>query len=174
MDLADILSEKSIKPKEKTEIISNMIVSGGLSFNELITYAKKSKDSVKATCIEAIEFSSKTNPEIVNEEGFDFVTESLASNAPRVKWEAAKVIGNCVSQFQGSLDMVIDSLLTNSKDSGTVVRWSVAYALGEIVKLKTDYNNDLIPKIIKIHDEEVKNSIKKIYANALKKAGIKV
>jgi len=49
------------------------------------------------------------------------------------------------------------------------VRWSAAFALGEIVKLKTRYNKTLVPAIEAICNSEEKNSIKKIYLDAVKK-----
>jgi hypothetical protein len=50
------------------------------------------------------------------------------------------------------------------------VRWSAALALGEIIKMKTAINQELIPAIESICEQEEKNSIKKIYIAALKKA----
>jgi HEAT repeat protein len=90
------------------------------------------------------------------------------SKAPRVKWESAKVIGNSAHLFSDDLEEAIKNLLTNTEDKGTVVRWSAAFALGEIVKIKTNYQIDLIKAIEVIIDREEKNSIKKIYQKALK------
>jgi hypothetical protein len=53
-----------------------------------------------------------------------------------------------------------------------VVRWSAAMALGEIIKFKTTVNKNLIPAVDGILKREEKNSIKKIYLAALKKANI--
>jgi hypothetical protein len=89
--------------------------------------------------------------------------------APRVKWESAKVIGNIAYLYPDKLDKAIGNLLTNSEFSGTVVRWSAAFALGEIVKLKTKRNKDLIPAVEAIIRRDDDNAIKKIYQAALKK-----
>ena len=63
---------------------------------------------------------------------------------------------------------VYRDLLENTEHEGTVVRWSCAYALGEILKLKTKNNTELLPAIKAISEREEKNSIKKIYLAAMK------
>jgi hypothetical protein len=52
MDFQELLSKNSIKPKEKTEILSKWIMENPKEIDGLIDFAKKSKDPVKATCIE--------------------------------------------------------------------------------------------------------------------------
>jgi hypothetical protein len=84
MNLEIIVSDKSIKPKEKTEIISKMLLDNSVAINDLINFAKTAKDSPKASCIEAIEYATKTNPEIATIECLDFVTETLTVKAHRV------------------------------------------------------------------------------------------
>jgi HEAT repeat protein len=93
----------------------------------------------------------------------------LTEKAPRVKWESAKVIGNIAHLYPDKLDDAIKNLLTNTEYDGTVVRWSAAFALGQIIKLKTKRNKILIPAIEAICKREEQNSIGKIYLDALKK-----
>jgi HEAT repeat protein len=169
MDITELLNDKSLKPKVKTETLSKWLLDGKITINDLIELAKTSKDSPKATCIEAIEFATKQDPKIANENCLKFISETLAEKAPRVKWESAKVVGNIASVFPTKLDKAIDNLLTNSEHTGTVVRWAAAFALGEIVKLKTKLNKELLPAIEAICEREEKNSIKKIYLEAIKK-----
>ena len=95
----------------------------------------------------------------------------LTAKAPRVKWESAKVVGNIAHLYPAKLDTAIMHLLANTNHDGTVVRWSAAFALGEILKLKTKHNSSLLSRIEKICDQEEKNSIKKIYQAAIKKLG---
>ena len=168
MNIEELLTNKAIKPKEKTETLSTWLLAGNLDADDLIEFASKEKDPAKATCIEAIEFATKQKPAIANEKVFLFVTNTLIEKAPRVKWESAKVIGNIAHLFPAKLDDAISNLLANSEHTGTVVRWSAAYALGEILKLKTKHNKELLPAIEAIHQREEKNSIKKIYTTALK------
>lgn len=165
----NILCDKHVKAKAKTEIISKMLLDKTIALDELITVAKVAKDPSKATCIEAIEFATKVRPEIATINCLDFITISLTEKAPRVKWESAKVIANIAHLFPDKLDDAIRNLLVNSENRGTVVRWSAAFALGQIIGIKTKRNKELIPAITSIVKREEKNSIRKIYLSALKK-----
>ena len=169
MTLEDIFRDKSLKSKAKTEMICSMITKNELQIHALISFAEKSKDHIKATCIEAIEFATSTNPAIADKKCWQFIVHSLSSKTPRVKWESARVVSNICKLYENDLNAAITNLLTNAEAEGTVVRWSAALALGEILKLNTQHNRDLIPVINNIITLEEKNSIKKIYLAALKK-----
>jgi hypothetical protein len=170
MDIHTILNDKQLKAKSKVEAISKMVLDKTISVSALIKVAKGSNEKDKGTCIESLEFATRTKPDIASSAVFDFVVETLADDAPRVKWESAKVIGNIAHLFPTKLDKAINNLLTNSEYSGTVVRWSTGFALGEIIKLKTKRNKDLIPAIESIVKRESDNAIRTIYQKALKKA----
>ena len=169
MNISEIINSKTLKPKEKTETICKWILEESLTIDDLIGFANASKDPGKATCIESLEFATRMNPKIATKGCLDFVSGTLKEKAPRIKWESAKVIGNIAKLFQEDLDYAITNLLTNSEHTGTVVRWSSAFALGEILKLNTKYNTSLLPAIESICNAEEKNSIRKIYSDALKK-----
>jgi HEAT repeat protein len=169
MNIPDILNDKQLKPKEKTEIISSKLSDKVITIDQLLDFATNAKDADKATCIEAIEYLSQKNPGMINEQAFRFVTQSLTGKAPRVKWESARVIGNTAFLFPENLDMAIQNLLFNTEHSGTVVRWSAAFALGRIVMLRLAINGTLVPAIESIIAREDKKSIRKIYQDALKK-----
>jgi len=171
MTIEELLKNKDVKPKEKTETISKWILDKSLPVDELIAFAEKQKDPAKATCIEAMEYATKQKPEMADEATLLFVTKSLMAKAPRVKWESAKVIGNIAHLYPEKLDESIEHLLENANHEGTVVRWSAAFALGEILKLNTKHNKDLLPLMENISEKEEKNSIKKIYLSAFKKVG---
>ena len=170
MTITELLNDKTKNIKVKTETISKWLLDGSMPVDELIAFAEKTKDSEKATCIEAIEYATKENTKIADESVFTFVTKMLTDKAPRVKWESARVIGNIAHQFPTKLSKAITNLLTNSEDNGTVVRWASAYALGEILKLKTKHNKDLLPAIEVLCDSEQDNAIRKKYLDAIKKA----
>jgi len=170
MDFKEILANKSLKAKEQTEKLSLWVAENTDKTLDIIAFAKTAKDPLKATCIEAFELATKTKPEISSLSLLDFVSHTLSEKAPRVKWESARVVGNIAHLYPKQLDMAIKNLLINTEHVGTVVRWSAAFALGEILKLKTPENKELIPAIENICDREEKNSIKKIYLAALKKA----
>jgi len=169
MDFKELLNNKDIKPKEKTEMLSKWVSDNPKKVNDLIAFAQTSKDPIKATCIEALEFATKTNPDIASSSWLDFVSKTLTDKAPRIKWESARVVGNIAHLYPKQLDEAIRNLLINSEHTGTVVRWSAAFALGQIIKMKTPRNKDLIPAIENICNREEKNSIKKIYLEALKR-----
>ena len=169
MTIEELFKDKTTKAKEKTKILSKWIIDTSLPTDELIAFAETSKDPVKGTCIEAIEYATKQTPSLADETVFTFVTNTLTEKAPRIKWESAKVIGNTAHLFIENLDKTITNLLANTDHEGTVVRWSAAFALGEILKLKAKYNTTLLPTLESISEKEEKNSIKKIYLDAIKK-----
>ena len=132
-------------------------------------FADTAKDSDKGTCIEAMEFASRIDPKMINKKCFKFIVDHLADKAPRVKWECAKVIGNTAHLFKADLNNAIKHLLENAIYDGTVVRWSAAFALVEIIKLETEYNKILLLKINKICEKEEKINIKKMYLDIINK-----
>ena len=71
------------------------------------------------------------------------------------------MIGNIAHLYPNKLDRAIGNLLTNSESPGTVVGWAAAIALGEIIKLRTKWNKDLIPAVEAILRREEDNAIKK-------------
>ncbi len=170
MDIQALMNDKSLKPKPKTEKLSLWITENSDNANALLEFAVQSKDPNKATCIEAMEYATQQNPEIASQKWLEFVTLSLTEKAPRVKWESAKVIGNIAHLYPKKLEKTIANLLTNAEHSGTVVRWSAAFALGQIIKMKSSLNKSLIPAAESLAEKEEKNSIRKIYLDALKKS----
>ncbi len=170
MQLEQIFKDKTLKPKEKTEHLSQLVSDNTISVKELIAFANAAKDPVKATCIECLEFATQANPGILNDEGLAWIISNLGSKAPRVKWECAKVISNTIHLYPPKVNAAVTKLLDNTATAeGTVVRWSAATALAAVLKMKTKMNEELIPAIENIMANEEKNSIKKIYAAALKK-----
>jgi len=173
MNLKELFSDKTTKPKEKIEIVSQYILQNPAETTTVIAFAQNSKDAIKASCIEAFEFASRENNAAATENWIQFAIENLSEKAPRIKWESAKVIGNLAVKFPKLAEKAIPGLLSNTENDGTVVRWASAFALGEIVKLKLPINTELIPTLEKIIEQEEKNSIKKIYQTALKKIAVK-
>ena len=174
MQVSEIINDKSLKAKQKTEILGKCLVDNRIKMQDIIEFALTAKESAQATCIEALEFATRQNPDIANKQVLQFVSQTLTAKAPRVKWESAKVIANTAHLFTDILKDAIKNLLLNSEHEGTVVRWSAAFALAEILKLNTKYNKDLLPAIETIMNREEKNSIKKIYLHAIKIATQKV
>jgi len=170
MRLEEIFNDKNLKQKAKTALLGKLLLDKEISIDGLIAFAEKSKDTEKATCIEAIEYATKQDPEFANEKCWKYICQKLTEEAPRVKWESAKVIGNIAHLFPAKLNVAITNLLTNAEYNGTVVRWAAAFALGEILKLKTGYNKDLLPALEAICNREQEKGVKKKYLEAIKKA----
>ena len=166
MNLTELLKDKDLKAKAKVDTISEWLLTGQLTESDWCLATGAAKEADKANCIEAMEFATQKQPEILSKDGFSLVSETLTAKAPRVKWESAKVIGNTARLFTGQLDTALKNLLDNAHHEGTVVRWSAAFALGEIVKLKLSLNTDLLPALESISAAEEKNSIRKIYQSA--------
>lgn len=169
MTIEQVFQDKTIKAKGKVAMIGEWLLNDELPLEELIAYAEKQKAADKATCIEAVEYATKKTPAIADENLLAYVTQALKSEEPRVKWESAKVIGNIAKHFPDQLTKAITNLLSNAENPGTVVRWATAYALAEILKLKTDYNKKLLPKIEQLAENEEDTGVQKKYTDALKK-----
>lgn len=169
MNFESLLNDKAIKAKAKVVQLGELLLSGELLSNQLISFAKDQKPVHKATCIEALEYATKKNPLIADITILKFVAQSLKDEEPRVKWESAKVVGNIAYLFPDELDASLKNLLANAENHGTVVRWATAYALAEILKLNTEYNSVLLPEILSLSEKETDNGVKKKYLDALKK-----
>jgi hypothetical protein len=169
MNFLVIINDRGIKTREKAEILCQWILEHPEQINDLIDLAISSKAHAKATCIEAIDYATAENPELASLDCLTFVTQNLSDISSRVKWESARVVGNIAHLYPTYLGEAIRRLLINSKHDETMVRWSTAFALGEIVKLNTRHNTTLIPAIKTILENEAKNSIRKTYLMALKK-----
>lgn len=169
MTIEQIFQDKSVKAKAKVSTIGGWLINGELHMEELIAYAERQKAVDKATCIESIEYATKKLPSLADENLLAYVTHALENTEPRVKWESAKVIGNIAKQFPDQLSEPIKNLLSNAENPGTVVRWATAYALAEILKLKTENNIRLLPKIEALCKKEEDNGVRKKYEEALKK-----
>lgn len=146
--LSELLASKITKGKEKTETISKWLIDKKISLDELIAFATALKKmQTKQPVLKPLSLQQK-NPSIATENCLLFVSKALAEKAPRIKWESAKVIGNIAHQFPAKLEGAIKNLLVNTEHEGTVVRWSAAFGLGEILKLKTRYNKNLLRQLI--------------------------
>jgi hypothetical protein len=170
MTIEQVFQDKTIKAKGKVSKIGDWLIKGELPLDELLAFAGKQKSTEKATCIEALEYATKKDPQkVATENLLVFVTKALNDDEPRVKWESARVIGNIARIFPDQLDKCVTNLLQNAENPGTVVRWASAYALAEIFKLKTNLNHKLLAKIELLCDKEDDTGVKKKYLDALKK-----
>lgn len=82
-------------------------------------------------------------------------------------------MANVAQKSPDEAAQAIPKLLTNTKDKGTVVRWSAAYALTEIAKNHPASAKKLIPQFEMIVKKEENNGVKNVYLRALKVIGEK-
>lgn len=169
MTLEQVFEDKTIKAKAKVAMIGQWLIDQELSVEELLAFAAQQVATHKATCIEALEYATKQTTAIADLNLLVELTKALQENEPRIKWESAKVIGHIAKHFPDNLALTLKHLLVNAEHSGTVVRWATAYALGEILKLKTAHNQQLLPQLERLSATEQDNGVKKKYLDALKK-----
>lgn len=166
MKLLEEIRKSNKKPKELNAFIARLILEKKPSTSDLAEAISSGNDVERGTCIEALEYATQTNPEIAKPY-IEEIVKCLGNKAPRVKWEAARVIGNIAKVIPKEAEKALDGLLKNTKDKGTVVRWSTAFALGEILRYQTD-KAGLLSKINTIVDKEQNNGVKNVYLRAIK------
>lgn len=169
MVIESILKDKLLNAKTRTGLLTSELLSNSITIPSLIEFMQRCKDTEKATCLEALEHFTLTQPNGIDDVTFAFVVSCLSADAPRVKWEAARVIANSAAYHKPLLETALPSLLNNAVHPGTVVRWSAATALGAIALAGTSVNETLLPALQNLMENEEKNSIRKIYQQALKK-----
>ena len=118
MNIEQIFQDKSIKAKEKVTTIGNWLLNSKLLLEELLVFADNQKASDKATCIEAVEYTTKKQPALADESLLTYVTDSLKHDEPRIKWESAKVIGNIAKLFPDQVQKSILNLFVECRKPG--------------------------------------------------------
>ncbi|MHB1253797.1 MAG: HEAT repeat domain-containing protein [Candidatus Humimicrobiaceae bacterium] len=164
--IEEILQSK-LKPKEKIILLAKEIKKNKNFLSEIVGSFESAPAGDQGHLIESLEYASQDSPELVASY-LDFVICHLEDKAPRVKWECARIIANLALKFSDKTEKAIPGLLKNTKDKGTVVRWSVAFALGEIAKSNLKSEIILLPKMKGLIDKEANNGVKNVYIKALK------
>ncbi|MBU4298630.1 HEAT repeat domain-containing protein [Patescibacteria group bacterium] len=164
--IEEILKSKH-EPKEKITLLAKEIKKDKKFIGEIVGYFESAPAGDQGHLIESLEYASQDNPEIIAPH-LDFVICHLEDKAPRVKWECARIIANLTLKFSDKTVKAIPALLKNAKDKGTVVRWSVAFALGEIAKSNSNAERILLPKMKELIKKETNNGVKNVYLKTLK------
>lgn len=167
MRLLEKLRGSELKAKEAASYFAKEFAEDVELLKELGESIDLFTDVEKGILMEALEFATDVDPEVA-EPVFDVVLECLSCEAPKVKWEAARVVGNIAHRFPDKASRSVPKLLENTKHKGTVVRWSAAYALGEIIKHDEKARRRLLPEIKKILKREKNDGVKNVYKKALK------
>jgi len=155
------------KPKELVIFLSEKVKKDKKLFNQLADGLKNGSKVEKGVCAEVMEYVTKDEPEFALPY-IDTIIDYIDYDAPRVKWETSRVIGNVTQKFPNKVSKAISKLMLNTKDKGTVVRWSAAYGLTEIAKNNPKSQNELISKFSEIIKKEENNGVKNVYLKALK------
>lgn len=170
MTLEELFADRTLKVKDRSAQLHGMLGENRLDLNALIAFAEMADAATKATCIEALEYTTKKKPEFLTDAALDFCLRSLKDKEPRVKWESARVIANTIQLYPGRTEEAVAALLPNTSNDGTVVRWATAHGLAKVISMRTSLNGKLVPKVKAILKKEEEISIRKIYEAAIKKA----
>ena len=170
MNMKEVLSEQ-IKPKEKVEKITQMVIEEPNRITELMQNFRQGSDVEKGTYATVLKHISEKTPEIIEpyiEELFDYINHK--SN--RVKWGIPETIGNLAEDYPKRVENAIPLLLINTQDKSTVVRWCAAYALTRIMIHNLGKRDALIEQINHIVSDEKNNGVRNVYLNAIKRLEI--
>jgi hypothetical protein len=167
MEMKEVLSLK-IKPKEKVDKITNIVIEDPNKISELMTNFKQGTDVEKGTYATVLKQISASNSEIV-EPFIEDLFEYINYKANRVKWGVPETIGNLAEKYPHRVEKAIPSLLINTKDKSTVVRWCAAYALSKIMLFNIDKRDELLKHINQIVSKEKNNGVKNVYLEAMKR-----
>lgn len=173
MNVLEEIRSSGKKPKELVTFLAKMARQDGKLLGQLGDCLKSGSVAERGICMEVLEYVSKDCPELVKPRLEAAIGHLNDEDAPKVKWEAARVIGNVARKFPDEASKAVPKLLLNTKDAGTVVRWSAAYALGEIAKHNNNakMRKSLVPKIAEMANKEKNNGVRNVYLRALKVVG---
>lgn len=167
MELLNELRQSGKKGKVLVEHLARLILKDTAVLKSLADSLANAKPPERGSCMEAMEYASKEDPEVAKGH-IATVAGYLTDKAPKVKWEAARVLGNVALRFPDEVAKAIDRLLTNTKDPGTVVRWSAAYALTELAKANEKVRTGLLKKVEQILKTEKNSGVRNVYLKTLK------
>lgn len=167
MNLLEEIRKSNKKPKELVLFLSSAVKKNKSLLNPFETLLKTGNVAERGICMEVLEFVSQEKPEYAKSY-VAVVISYLTDPAPKVKWEAARVIGNIALKFPEEALKAVPNLIKNTGDKGTVVRWSAAYALSEILKNNKPARAKLLPQVEAALKKEKSNGVKNVYLKALK------
>ncbi len=167
MDLLKEIQDSGRKGKELNLYIAKLLEAKKPSANDFATAVRTGNNVERGVCLEALEYITQTNPGFARIQ-IPTIISSLSDTAPRVKWEAARVIANIASLYPKDVETSVPGLIENAKNKSTVVRWSAALALGEIAKYNHEQKNKLLNRIKQICEKEENKGVKNVYKKALK------
>ena len=167
MNILEEIRQANKKAKEMALLLAKKFQQQKPTPKEYSSALESASKVEQGILIETMEFITQENPSFAKPY-LDIIIEYIASPVPKVKWEAARIIGNVVKELPATAQKAIPNLLVNTNDQGTVVRWSAAFGLGEIIKHHSKIRSKLMPKIEKIVKKEQNSGVKNVYLKAFK------
>ncbi len=152
--------------KKKAKAIADALLSGTLKPEALLEISPTPTDAELAILMESLEGATRKNPALANDKLFTLLVESLSHTAPRVQWEAARTISNVASRHAERLGPAVHTLLENTTNDGTVVRWATAQALAAILRVGYKDNN-FRARLKEIAASEQDEGVRRVYDKAL-------
>lgn len=170
MNLSIILSDPTLKGVKRRQAVVDYLLANDEFLMEVSSLLSQLDERQTATILEAIEEVSNKNIKLLREEYLHFAEQFVCATNNSCKRESSRIIGNLCARFPQSLSESMPLLFSNTKDPGTVVRWSAAYALSRIVVLPNYAKSDLYDTLVAIEAKEEEPGVKSQYTKALKKA----
>jgi len=167
MNQIEAILKSSAKPKEKISALAELLLHNPQLADEFIMFFEAGSIADQGNCLSALALVTEKNPFWVAGR-LNWVIDCISDKAPRVKWEAATVVGNSAAALPFEAAAAVPALITNASNSGTVVRWSAAFALTSIARANPEIRTELIPFLKSQAAAEQNNGVRKIYEKALK------
>ncbi len=165
MDMLEEMQGWEGKPKELVAHLTQKIVDDHQQFNQLMECLRSGTDVEKGTCADVIKHVSKEAPDLVAPH-IDELIRYVNYKAPRVRWGIPEDIGSIAATHPREAAKAVPSLLRNTEDSSTVVRWCAAYALTQIAQ--NSHQAALTDKIKELAEKEQNSGVKNLYQKTLK------
>ena len=169
MDAITLLTQKGVKKSEAREQLVSAIADDSFSLGEFKSRVGELNDKQIATFLEAVEAVTGKKLKKLSADYLRFAEQYILSDNNSCKREASLIVGNMAAVYPDELKAAIPALLTNTTDSGTVVRWGSAYALARIIVLEHYRNSGLVQTVREIYEAEEESGVKNQYKKALKK-----
>jgi HEAT repeat protein len=168
MNILQAIRTSGKKGKELNSFTAALFEAEKPSAEDFTQAMIKGRDAERGVTIEALEYLTQTNPEAARPY-LETVIQRLSDKAPRVRWEAARVITNVAGTYGMEIEPAIPGLIQNAADKGTVVRWSSAFAMGEIAKTNPKVRGELVENMKALADKEENNGVRNVYLKALRR-----
>lgn len=166
MDILKEIKGSKKKPKELVVFLAAEAKKDKKTLAGVADGLKKGSPVEKGVCAEVLEYVSRDDPDSAAP-FIGTVAEYINFDAPKVKWETSRIIANLAPKFAYELEKAVPKLLINTKDKGTVVRWSAALALTEIAKKNQKIANSLLPTFVELSKKDKNSGVKNIYLKTL-------